>query len=66
MPAKKKQKKLYRSKKERVIGGVCGGIAEYTNTDPTLIRLLWAIGTIVFFGAGIIGYILALIIIPEK
>lgn len=66
MPTKKTQKKLYRSKKDRIIAGVCGGIAEYTNTDATIIRLLWAIGTILFLGAGIIGYLVAWLIIPER
>ena len=58
-------RKLYRSKKKRVIAGVCGGIAEYFNIDPTLVRLLW-----VFFilaaGSGILAYIIAWIIIPEE
>ena len=34
-------KRLYRSKKNRIIAGVCGGIAEYFNIDPTIVRLLW-------------------------
>ena len=62
---KNKIKRLYRSKKERIIGGVCGGIAEYFNVDPTLIRLFWIL--IIFLGgAGILAYLLAWIIIPEK
>ncbi len=60
-----KTKKLYRSKNNRVIGGVCGGIAEYVNTDPTLIRLLWVLATLIW-GAGLFAYIIAWIIIPEK
>lgn len=59
------KKILYRSKKDRVIGGVCGGIAEYLDADPTIIRLLWAVAVLAW-GAGIIAYILAWIIIPEK
>ena len=59
-------KKLYRSKKEKMIAGVCGGIAEYFKMDPTIIRLLWVVGTLVFFGAGIIAYLIAWIIVPEK
>lgn len=60
-------KRLYRSNKDRMIAGVCGGIAEYYEMDPTLIRLLWAgltILTAVF--PGILIYILAWVIIPEK
>ncbi|MBU0980548.1 MAG: PspC domain-containing protein [Nanoarchaeota archaeon] len=59
------QKKLYRSRK-RMIAGVCGGLGEYFNTDPTLVRLLWVLGTLITGGAGVLGYILAWIIIPEK
>ena len=60
-----KYKKLYRSKKNRVIAGVCGGIGEYFNVDPTLIRLLWII-FLLLAGSGIIAYIIAWIIIPEE
>jgi phage shock protein PspC (stress-responsive transcriptional regulator) len=63
--AKSKNKRLYRSDKDRIIGGVCGGIAEYLNTDPTLIRLIWALGSLVW-GVGIIAYLVAWIIIPLK
>jgi phage shock protein C len=58
-------KRLYRSKKNRKIAGVCGGIAEYLDVDPTLIRLIWVLGTLLW-GAGIIAYLIAWIIIPEK
>jgi len=58
-------KRLYRSGKERVLGGICGGIAEYFNVDPTIIRLLWIL--FVFgFGTGILAYIIAWIIIPRN
>jgi len=64
MTTGKNIKKLYRSKKNRVIAGVCGGIGEYFNVDPTLIRLVWIL--FVFTGAGIIAYIIAWILIPEE
>ena len=58
------QKRLYRSTTNKSIAGVCGGLAEYLNVDPTLIRLLW-----VFFclaaGTGLLAYIIAAIIIPQ-
>lgn len=57
--------KLYRSKNQRVLAGVCGGLAEYFTVDPTIVRLLWILITFLG-GAGIIGYIIALIIIPEN
>ncbi len=50
-------KKLYRSTQNKWIGGVCGGLAEYLNKDPVLIRLLWIVVTIISFGIGIIAYI---------
>ena len=60
------KKKLYRSKKERMIAGVCGGIADYFDADPTIVRLIWAGGTLVSAGLGILAYLVAWIIVPEK
>jgi phage shock protein C len=59
------KKRLFRSKKSRILGGVCGGIAEYFDVDPTLIRLAWILFSLAY-GSGIIAYIIAWIIIPEK
>ena len=57
-------KVLRRSKTDRKVAGVCGGIAEYFGVDPTLIRLAWIL--LVFCaGGGILAYIIALIIMPE-
>ncbi len=58
------QKKLYRSMSNKMICGVCGGIAEYINIDPTVVRLLWVIFSA--FGVGIFVYIVAAIIMPIK
>ncbi|MCL2683003.1 MAG: PspC domain-containing protein [Bacteroidales bacterium] len=58
-------KTLRRSINNRVIGGVCGGIAEYFGIDPVLIRLIFVIMAI-FGGAGVILYILAWIVMPER
>lgn len=59
--------RLYRSKKNRIIAGVCGGIGEYFKVDPTLIRLLWLLISILSAGAGgLVAYIIAWIIIPEE
>jgi len=59
-------KRLYRSK-DRMISGVCGGIAEYMGADPTLVRLIWALATVFSgFFPGLIAYIIAAIIIPER
>lgn len=57
-------KKLYRSVRYRKLAGVCGGIAEYFDTDPTFIRLAW--GFFAFCGIGIPMYILAAIVIPSR
>ena len=62
-----KVKKLLRSKKNRMIAGVCGGIAEYYGIDPTLVRLLWVTATVLTgIFPGILIYIIAMIIIPEE
>ncbi len=57
-------KRLTKSAVERMICGVCGGIAEYFNVDVTVIRVLWVIFTLMG-GSGIIAYIIAAIIMPE-
>lgn len=58
-------KRLYRSRKERILGGVCGGLGNYFNVDPVFIRLICAV---LFFlgGIGLLAYILAWIIVPEE
>ena len=58
-------KKLYRSRKDSMIGGVCGGIGEYFDIDSTLVRLL-AILIVFLGGVGVIVYIIAWIIIPQN
>ena len=58
-------KRLYRSESNRMLCGVCAGIAEYFNLDPTLIRLAWALFC-VLGGSGGLAYILAAIIIPPE
>jgi phage shock protein C len=58
-------KRLMRSKKDRIIAGVCAGIAEYFDTDPTLVRLLWVLFTLMW-GSGLIAYLIAWIIMPEE
>lgn len=58
-------KRLYKSNKERIICGVCGGIAEYLKVDPSLIRVLWVLFACLG-GSGILAYIIVAIILPEK
>lgn len=57
--------RLYRSKTERKVAGVCGGIAEYFDVDPTIIRLAWLIA-VFCAGGGLLAYLIAMIVIPEK
>ena len=52
-------KRLYRSSTNYMLCGVCGGIAEYFNIDPTLVRLAWVILSVFGMGAGIFAYIVA-------
>lgn len=58
-------KKLYRSNTDKMIGGVSGGIAEYFEIDPTIVRILFVLA-VFFGGGGIIAYIILWIIVPEK
>ena len=59
-------KKLYRSSANRWLGGVCGGLGEYLGMDPTVVRILYIIGTFLSMGFGLLLYIILWIIIPEK
>ena len=58
-------KRLYRSRKDRILGGVCGGMGNYFNLDPVLVRVIWA-ALLFAAGVGFLAYILAWIIIPEE
>ncbi|MGE5582536.1 MAG: PspC domain-containing protein [Bacillota bacterium] len=58
-------KKLYRSR-SRIIGGVCGGIAEYLEIDPVVVRLITVLGLFFTCFTAFFAYIIALIIIPEE
>ena len=58
-------KRLYKSNNSKMIDGVCGGIAEYFDLDPTIVRLGWVLFC-ALGGSGIIAYIIAVIIIPRK
>ncbi len=58
-------KKLYRSNQQRMVGGVCGGIAEYFNLDPTLVRLGWVLFC-ALAGSGFLAYFICCIVIPRS
>ena len=57
-------KKLYKSNTNKMLEGVCGGIAEYFGVDPTIVRLAWVVFC-ALGGSGILAYIIAAIIIPS-
>jgi len=57
---------LYRSREDRVIAGVCGGLARYLGVDSSWVRLVWILATLFSVGFGIIAYLIALIVLPEE
>lgn len=59
------EKKLYKSNQNKMLDGVCGGIAEYFGIDPTVVRLIWALFSLMG-SCGILAYIIAAIIIPRN
>lgn len=58
-------KKLYKSNSDKKLAGVCGGIAEYFDVDSTIIRLAWVVFTLAG-GAGLLAYIIAAIVMPNR
>ncbi len=58
-------KKLYRSVTDKMIGGVCGGLAEYFDVDPVIVRLIFVLA-VIFGGSGILAYLILWIIIPQR
>ncbi len=59
------KKRLFKSKTDKKISGVCGGVAAYFNMDPTLVRLAWVAFTFLG-GSGVLAYIVAAIVMPEE
>lgn len=59
------EKKLYRSQNNRMLAGVCGGLGEYLNLDPTVIRVVWALISLLG-GTGVLLYLICIFIIPEN
>lgn len=58
-------KKLYRSRTDKMLAGVCGGVANYFGIDPVIVRLIW-LATVCCWGGGIIAYLVAMIVIPVE
>jgi len=58
--------RLYLSETDRKVGGVCGGLGEYFERDPTVIRVLFILLTVFSFGFGILAYIAMWLVIPKR
>jgi len=58
-------RRLVRSRDDRWLGGVCGGVAEYTGLDANLVRLLAVLGTVFGFGSLLVAYVVAWLVMPE-
>ncbi|MEF8835312.1 MAG: PspC domain-containing protein [Candidatus Thermoplasmatota archaeon] len=59
-------KRLYRSGKDKLLGGVCGGIGEYFGIDPMIVRIIWVILAIASLGTALLVYIILWIFIPRN
>ncbi|HSE08377.1 MAG TPA: PspC domain-containing protein [Nocardioidaceae bacterium] len=65
-PSAPQPKRLVRSRDDRWISGVCGGVAKYLGVDSNLVRLLVVLGTVFGFGSLAVAYIVAWILMPEE
>jgi phage shock protein C len=59
-------KRLYRSRNDRIIGGVCSGLGEYLGIDPTVVRLVFIVGLFLGFGSLGLIYLVLLVVVPEE
>jgi phage shock protein C len=59
------KKRLYRNREEKIITGVCGGIAKYFDVNPKVVRLIWALSFAVY-GSGLVAYILFSVFVPKE
>ncbi|HEX2895408.1 MAG TPA: PspC domain-containing protein [Marmoricola sp.] len=66
MPGPVPPKRLYRTRDDQMIGGVCGGIARYFDVDPTLVRVLAVVALVLGFPAAFVGYLVAWAIMPSN
>lgn len=60
------QKRLYRSRSDKMLAGVAGGMAKYFSMDATLMRVLWVLAGVFLFPAGVIVYVVLALVIPEE
>ncbi len=59
-------KKLYRSRVNRLIGGVCAGLGDFFGVDPTVVRVVFVLGALLGFGSFVLLYIIMMFIVPEE
>jgi phage shock protein C len=59
-------KKLYRSRSNRMVAGVCAGLADFFGIDPTVVRLIFVAGTLLGFGSLVLVYLVIFIVVPEQ
>ncbi len=59
-------RKLYRSRTNRMIAGVCSGLADFFGIDPTVVRLVFIAGTLLGFGSFVLIYLVLFIVVPEE
>lgn len=59
-------RKLTRSRTNKMVCGVCGGLGEYLNIDPTIVRLIWLVCALAGCGTGAVIYLIAAVVIPEE
>jgi phage shock protein C len=59
------EKRLQRSRTDKMVGGVCAGVAEYFGVDPTIVRALWVVVTLLG-GAGVILYVILWVVMPQE
>ena len=58
-------KRIYKNREKKMLCGVCAGLAEYFDIDPTLVRVLWAVVSL-GYGIGLLAYIVCAIVFPDK
>lgn len=59
-------KRLYRSRRDRKLAGICGGLGEYLSCDPTLVRMAWVVGAFLSAGIAVIAYLVLIFVIPNE
>ncbi|MDD5906781.1 MAG: PspC domain-containing protein [Clostridiaceae bacterium] len=59
------KKRIYKNREKKMLCGVCAGVAEYFDIDPTIVRVIWGVGCFAW-GAALIAYIVCAIVFPDK